>query len=219
MQNRPRIFINQDIECGITVVADKNIAHYLRHVMRTSECLVFNAGVEYNAVLSDNDKSLVIGDKTDHQDPSNDLIFYFAPIKKTDEMLNMVTQMGVAKLQPVITERTVAHHINWERMQKIIVEASEQSGRNTIPKLLPPIKFADLDLGGLIVADERAGHGKDISNKIESIKKMFVGPEGGFSPNEFEVMDKAGVQGLSLGKTILRAEVAAVVAISKALDK
>lgn len=219
MQNKPRIFINQDIKCGMTVAVDKNIAHYLRHVMRTSDCLVFNDGVEYNAVLSDNDKSLVIGDKTDHQDPSNDLIFYFAPIKKTDEMLNMVTQMGVAKLQPVITERTVAHHINWERMQKIIVEASEQSARNSIPTLLPPIKFADIDLNDLVVADERAGHGKEVSNKIESIKKIFVGPEGGFSPNEFEIMDKAGVHGLSLGKTILRAEVAAVVAISKALDK
>ncbi len=219
MQNKPRIFINQDIECGMTVAVDKNIAHYLRHVMRTAECLVFNKGMEYNAVLSDDGKSLVIGDKTDHQDPSNDLVFYFAPIKKTDEMLNMVTQMGVAVLQPVITERTVAHHINWERMQKIIVEASEQSGRNCIPKLLPPIKFADLDLYDLVVADERAGHGKDVSNKIKSIKKIFVGPEGGFSPNEFEIMDKAGVHGLSLGKTILRAEVAAVVAISKALDK
>ena len=219
MQNKPRIFINQDIECGMTVAVDKNISHYLRHVMRTTECLVFNDGIEYKAVLSDDGKFLVIGDKTDHQDPSNDLIFYFAPIKKTDEMLNMVTQMGVAVFQPVITERTVAHHINWERMQKIIVEASEQSGRNSIPKLLPPIKFADLDLSGLIVADERAGHGKKISNKIESIKKIFVGPEGGFSSNEFEIMDKAGVRGLSLGKTILRAEVAAVVAISKALDK
>ena len=219
MQNRPRIFINQDIEQGIKVIADKNIAQYLRHVMRTSECLVFNNGIEYNAVLSDDDKFIIVGDKTDHEDPSNDLTFCFAPIKKTDEMLNMVTQMGVAKLQPVITERTVAHHINWERMQKIIVEASEQSGRNSVPKLLPPIKFADLDFNNLVVADERAGHGKEVSNKIESIKKILIGPEGGFSPNEFGIMDNAGVRGLSLGKTILRAEVAAVVAVSKALDK
>ena len=57
------------------------------------------------------------------------------------------------------------------------------------------------------------------ANKIESVKKIFVGPEGGFAPQEFDAMDKAGVRGLSLGKTILRAEVAAVVAIAKVLDK
>ena len=219
MQNKPRIFINQKIESGIRVIADKNIAHYLRHVMRTSDCLVFNDGTEYSATLSDDDKYIVVGEKTNHQDPSNDLIFYFAPIKKTDEMLNMVTQMGVAQLQPVITTRTVAHHINWERMQKIIVEASEQSGRNSVPRLLPPIKFEDLDFVDFVVADERSVQGKDVPNKIESVKKIFVGPEGGFAPQEFDAMDKAGVRGLSLGKTILRAEVAAVVAIAKVLDK
>ena len=219
MQNKPRIFINQNIESGIRVVADKNTAHYLRHVMRTSDCLVFNDGIEYSATLSDDDKYIVVGEKTNHQDPSNDLIFYFAPIKKTDEMLNMVTQMGVAELRPIITARTVAHHINWERMQKIIIEASEQSGRNSVPKLLPPIKFDDLDLTDLIVADERSVAGKEVSNKIESVKKIFIGPEGGFSPQEFDAMDQAGVRGLSLGKTILRAEVAAVAAIAKVLDK
>ena len=219
MQNKPRIFINQKIESGARVVADKNIAHYLQHVMRTSDCLVFNEGNEYNATLSADGKYIDVKEKTEHKDPSNNLIFYFAPIKKTDEMLNMVTQMGVAELRPVITARTVAHHINWERMQKIIIEASEQSGRNSVPKLLSPIKFEDLDFNDLVVADERAGHGKEISNKIESVKKIFVGPEGGFSPQEFEVMDKAGVRSLSLGKTILRAEVAAVVAIAKVLDK
>ena len=219
MQNKPRIFINQKIESGIRIIADKNTAHYLRHVMRTGDCLVFNDGIEYSATLSDDDKYIVVGEKTDHQDPSNNLMFYFAPIKKTDELLNMATQMGVAKFQPVITSRTVAHHINWERMQKIIVEASEQSGRNSVPKLLPPIKFDDLGFTDLVVADERSVQGKEVSNKIESVKKIFIGPEGGFSPQEFDIMDKAAVRGLSLGKTILRAEVAAVVAIAKVLNK
>lgn len=219
MQNKPRLYIKDNLEQGKTVIADKNIAHYLRHVMRRNDSLVFNDGDEYNATLSEDGKFLLIGEKTDHKDPSNDLIFYFAPIKKTDELLNMVTQMGVSKIIPVITERTVAHHINWERQQKIIIEASEQSGRNSIPKLSDPIKFNDLDLNDIVVADERFAHGKEFSkNKILS-KRILVGPEGGFSVAEFEKMDKAGVVGLSLGKTILRAEVAAVVAVSKVLDK
>jgi 16S rRNA (uracil1498-N3)-methyltransferase len=162
---------------------------------------------------------MVVGEKTEHVDPSNDLIFCFAPIKKTDEMLNMVTQMGVAVFQPVITERTVAHHVNWERMKKIMVEASEQSGRNSVPKLLKPIKFDELDLHDLIVADERFAHGKNESGNVINGTRVFVGPEGGFSDSEFQKMDKLGVCGLSLGKTILRAEVAAVVSVAKVLNK
>ena len=218
MQNIPRIFLNQNIESGKVFPADKDIVHYLRHVMRRDNCLVFNNGVEYKAHLVDNDKNIMIDEKTNRADPSNDVILCFAPIKKTDELVNMATQMGIAQLQPVITERTVAHHINWGRMGKIVIEASEQSNRNSIPKLLPPIKFDDLDLAGLVVADERFAHG--LENKSEKVcgKKILIGPEGGFSDKEFEKLYGAGVRGLSLGKTILRAEVAAVVAVSKVVE-
>lgn len=219
MQNTPRIFLNQILESGKSYLADKEVIHYLLRVMRRRDCLVFNHGVEYNAVLSDDDKYLIIGDKTNHIDPVNDLIFCFAPIKKTDDLLNMVTQMGVAVIQPVITRRTVAAHINWQRMKKIIVEASEQSGRNSIPQLLPSIKFEDIDLSDMIVADERAAHGVGIESDLMSRKKILVGPEGGFSPDEFEKIDNSGAVKMSLGKTILRAEVAAVVAIAKVLNK
>ena len=219
MQNVPRIYLNQNLESGKTFPIDKDVVHYLRRVMRRDNCLVFNNGMEYSAILSDDNKNIIIGGKTNRIDPSNDIVFYFAPIKKIDEMLNMVTQMGVAVLQPVITERTVASHINWVRQKKIIVEASEQSNRNSIPELREPVKFDDLDLNNLTVADERFAHELKLENKQIKSNRIFVGPEGGFSPKEFEKMDKAGVYGLSLGKTILRAEVAAVVAISKVLNK
>ena len=101
----------------------------------------------------------------------------------------------------------------------IIIEAAEQSNRNSIPKLNEPVKFDDLDLKNLIVADERFAHGKKSTNKKITANRILIGPEGGFSDNEFAKMDGAGVYGLSLGKTILRAEVAAVVAISKVLNK
>ncbi len=218
MQNVPRIFINQNLEPGKSILVDKDIVHYLRHVMRRDDCLVFNDGIEYRAKLSEDNKSITIGIQTNHQDPSNNLVLYFAPIKKIDEMLNMVTQLGIGVLQPVITERTVARHVNWKRMQKIIIEASEQSGRNSIPQLLPPIQFKDVDFKNMCVADERAAHGKNIATEKRLLRKVFVGPEGGFSLSEFEFMDKAGVQGLSLGKTILRAEVAAVVALTRIIN-
>lgn len=215
MKNIPRIFINEKIEPGKIIQIDKDTVHYLKKVMRTDNCLIFNHGLEFTAALSADSKSLVVGCVTEHLDPSNEITFYFAPIKKTDDMLNMVTQMGVAKLQPVITDRTVAHHVNWKRIEKIIVEASEQSNRNSVPVLLPAIKFADLDKKGLVFADERAAYGKGFEKMTGPITSMLVGPEGGFSENEFDALDKAGAIGMSLGKTILRAEVAAIAALAK----
>lgn len=215
MQNVPRIFLNQNLDAGKIFPVDKDVVHYLRRVMRRNDCLVFNSGNEYNAHLSNDDKNIIVDEKTNHVDPSGNIIFYFAPIKKVDDLLNMATQMGVGVLQPVITERTVAHHINWTRMQKIITEASEQSNRNSVPELKEPIKFEDLDLNNLIVADERFAHGKESENQKIHGTRILIGPEGGFSESEFAKLDGAGVRGLSLGKTVLRAEVAAVVALSK----
>jgi 16S rRNA (uracil1498-N3)-methyltransferase len=215
MKNVPRIFINQEIEPGKTIPADKDVVHYLKNVMRTDKCLVFHNGIEFFAALSSDSKSLVIGNQTDHSDPGNKITLYFAPIKKTDDMLNMATQQGAARFQPVITDRTVAHHINWRRIEKIIIEASEQSGRNSIPELLPAIKFADLDKVGLVFADERAATGRELERLTVPADRVLVGPEGGFSDSEFDALDKSGARGISLGKTILRAEVAAVVALAK----
>lgn len=218
MQNIPRIFLDHNLETGKVFPVDKDIIHYLRRVMRRNDCLVFNNGIEYTAVLSDADK-MIIGEKTNHIDPSNNIILCFAPIKKMDELLNMVTQMGVGCLQPVITKRTVANHINWSRMQKIITEASEQSGRNSIPQLLEPIKFENLDLSDCIVADERAAHNANFSESGRVGNKILIGPEGGFAPEEFDKIDASEASKISLGKTVLRAEVAAVVAIAKVLNK
>ena len=219
MQNIPRIYINDSIKTGQIVSVDKDIVHYLHRVMRRNDCLVFNDGIEFSAVLSEDGKSLIVKEQTNHTDPSNNLTLCFAPIKKLDDLLNMATQMGVGYLQPVITERTVANHINWNRMKKIIIEAAEQSNRNSIPKLLEPIKFADLDFNNLVVADERFAHDKGYESSQIRLDKILVGPEGGFSLKEFEKLDAANVAKISLGKTILRAEVAAVVAIARVLDK
>jgi len=219
MQNIPRIFLDQNLSQNKICLVDKDVVHYLRHVMRRGDCLVFNGGNEYNAKLSEDNKHIIICDNTGRIDPSNNLTLCFAPIKKIEDLLNMATQMGVAVLQPVITSRTVAHHINWERMKKIVIEAAEQSNRNSIPTLLEPIKFENLDLRDVIVADERAAHGKDIKNNKNKFSKILIGPEGGFSDAEFEKIDKSGACGLSLGKTVLRAETAAVVAIAKVLNQ
>lgn len=214
MKNIPRIFINDNLGVGIQIPLVRDVMHYLTRVMRTRECLVFANGDEYTANISDDDKWLVVGEKTSHTDPSNDITLMFAPIKHTDDLINMATQMGVARFLPVITERTVAHHINWERMRKIATESAEQSNRNSVPEILQPVKFSDLDLSDVVFADERAAYGKEMLNNTDT-KKILIGPEGGFSDSEFSALDSAGAHGISLGKTILRAETAAIVALGK----
>lgn len=217
MKNIPRIFVGQNLQAGIKIPVEKDISHYLKHVMRRSDCLCFNNGDEFSATLSDDGKSLLVGNKTNRIDPTNEITLYFSPIKRLDDLLNMATQMGVKTLQPVITERTTAQHINWDRMKKIVIEAAEQSNRNSIPTILPIKKFSEINLSEIVFADERAAYGKEPANIPEDVKNILVGPEGGFSDAEFAALDKAGAIGISLGKTILRAELAAAVAISKVL--
>lgn len=217
MKNIPRIFMGDNLETGAVIPVDRGTMHYLTRVMRTNQCLVFGGGNEYRATLSDDGRTLNVGERTGHIDPSNDITLLFAPVKRTDDLLNMATQMGVATFQPVITERTNANHINWTRMVKIVVEASEQSNRNSVPKILPPKKFSELDLSGLVFADERVAYGKESSCVPDGANAILVGPEGGFSDAEFSALDNAGAHGISLGKTILRAELAASIAVEKLL--
>lgn len=214
MKNIPRIFVGNDVTENTIVPVSADIAHYLDRVMRQRDCLVFGAGREYVAQLSDDKRHLIIGGATAHTDPAGKITLFFAPIKRTDDLINMATQMGVAAFQPVITERTTAHHINWTRMEKIAHEAAEQSNRNSVPKFFPEIKLADIDLHGMVFADERAAYGADLPVACVS-DKILIGPEGGFSDAEFARLDAAGARGISLGKTVLRAELAAAVALAK----
>jgi 16S rRNA (uracil1498-N3)-methyltransferase len=216
MQNLPRIFINDKLEIGKQIPLSSEQSHYLTKVMRIDKCLVFNDDIEFEASVIGN--ALGIIHKTEHTDPSNKIVFCFAPIKQSrmEEMLNAATQMGVAVLQPVITDRTTERFPKWQRIEKIIIEASEQSGRNNVPKLLPPIKFSELDRNNLIFADERFAHENKVDmGKSKNYISILIGPEGGFSPAEFSALDKDGSIGISLGKTILRAETATVAALSK----
>lgn len=218
MKNIPRIFIDTELESGIQIPVSRDVSHYLGRVMRTDVCRVFGGGREFDARLAADGKTLHVGAMTSHADPSNSLIFCFAPIKRTDDMLNMVTQLGVAAFLPVITDRTVAHHINWDRMRKIVVESAEQSNRNSVPVILPPVKFSELDMDGLVFADERAAYGAMRSKLDITPRAVLVGPEGGFSDSEFAALDAGGARGISLGATILRAEVAAVAAVCRVMS-
>ena len=214
MKNIPRIFVGNNIKTGMIIPASREITHYLTRVMRRNDAIAFGGGHEFSAKLDDTGKNIIIGNDTGHNDPSGDTTLYFAPIKNTDDLINMATQLGVKKMVPVTTEHTTAHHINWERMKKIAVEAAEQSNRNSVPEISALIKFSDLDLSGIAFADERAAYGATRATTTK-IKSILIGPEGGFSDFEFAALDAAGAIGISLGQTILRAELAAAIAISR----
>ena len=218
MKNIPRIFVGNTVKSGDVLPAPRDVSHYLTRVMRRRDFIAFGGGHEFSANLSDDGKSFTIGAATPHTDPANDITLYFAPIKRTDDLINMATQMGVARIVPVITERVVAHNLNWDRMRKIAIEASEQSNRNSVPEIAAPVKFTDLNLTDMVFADERAAYGAKISAAARGAKQIFVGPEGGFSDTEFAALDAGGAHGISLGGTILRAELAAPIAISRIME-
>jgi len=216
MKNIPRIYIDDPLAPGKPIKLSDEVLHYLKKVMRTDKFLVFNSGQEFHADLS------VIGAPTGRPDPSGNFTLAFAPIRQArlEEMLAMCTQLGVAKLQPIVTERTTQHHINWNRIKKIIIESSEQSGRNSIPELATPQKFDEfIKNKNLFFADERFANDSLSASclmlPVQNDCVVLIGPEGGFSDTEFAALDNAGAIGISLGKTILRAETAAVVAITK----
>lgn len=218
MKNIPRLFCGDNIDTGMKIPAPRDAAHYLGRVMRTNEFLAFGGGNEFLARTSDDGRTFIIGEKTQHADPSGDITLAFAPIRRTDDVINMATQLGVARFLPVITKHTVAHNINWERMRKIATEAAEQSGRNSVPEILCPINFADLDLQNIAFADERTTRGVPAAD-VGDAKTILVGPEGGFSDDEFAALSAAHARGITLGATILRAELAAVAAVVKMGNK
>lgn len=238
MKNVPRIYLDEKLKAGATVLPPMDTVHYLTRVMRIrpgDDFLVFHNGTEFSARLNigqtkKDPATIIIGTPTQHVDPSNSITLAFAPIKqaRAEELVSMCTQMGIMRFIPVITDHTTAKHINWDRIRKIAIEAAEQSGRNSIPEVMPPVKFSEFiskNGADIIYADERAAHdGNQIAEsgnrKAESEKNaptLLVGPEGGFSDAEFDALRNARARAISLGKTILRAEVAAIAACAKIL--
>jgi len=228
MKNVPRVFIDSELREGAEGILPPAAVHYLTHVMRTNRFLAFNNGDEYEAELTHN-SYFILHNSTGRSDPSGKWEFYFAPIKKIEDLIAGIVQMGARVLQPVITERTVARRVNWPRMKKIIIENAEQSGRNSVPELRPPIPFDALDKKGIVYGDERGVSLRGVKRRsnLDEIAvpcglamttatnhahelRLLVGPEGGFSDAEFDALGRAGAVGVCLAPTILRAEVAAV---------
>lgn len=224
----PRLFIDQPLGADSTPVIDGAAAHYLLGVMRLKAgdpVLLFdNCSGEWLAVIADATRrsaTLQIERHLRGIEAVPDLWLCFAPVKKArlDWIIEKATELGVARLQPVITERTIVERIKQERLAAQIVEACEQCGRTALPTLADPVKLPQLLKDwpaerALLFADEAGG--VPMARLVAPAPAaVLTGPEGGFTDRERAMLTAhPAVHRLALGPRILRAETAAIAAVS-----
>lgn len=227
-RSAPRLYVEADLGTGVAVPVDGNAAHYLISVMRVKDgdaVLLFNGRDGEWAARARNirkrDLVLECVEQTKPLETVPDFWLCAAPIKKgrIDLVMEKATELGVARIVPVLMARCVVDKLNPERLAAQMIEAAEQCGRTALPELGETVKldallkdwpigrmlfFAD-ELGGAPMRKAFAAH--------PGAAALLVGPEGGFTTQEREAIraHPAAVP-ISLGPRILRAETAAIAA-------
>jgi 16S rRNA (uracil1498-N3)-methyltransferase len=222
-----RLFFSATLSADMFDKLDKSQSHYLTKVMRVKENEVFslfNKNGEWEAKILGISKSIVEF-KTIKQlrqkENTKELWLAFSPIKSNYQnfMIQKATELGVTKFLPIIFERTIVRKINKERLEKIVIEASEQSNRINVPiieesqKLNNFLKTNSIDL---IFTDLNSNNNKiDKSKLTDRPVCIIIGPEGDFSEAEREkILSFSGVQAIKINENILRSETAVISAIS-----
>ena len=223
----PRLFVRQPLGDGSAVALDAGQANYLGNVLRLgvgAELLLFDGfSGEWLARIDEAAKkrmTLAVERKTREPESIPDVWLAFAPIKRaqTDWLVGKATELGAAKLVPVMTQRTVAERVRLDRLESIAIEAAEQCGRTRVPEIVEPMPLRrfveELDPArNLYFADE--GGGKAATDAFhEGPAAILIGPEGGFTEEERAFVRGTGATPISLGPRILRAETAALASLS-----
>jgi 16S rRNA (uracil1498-N3)-methyltransferase len=243
----PRLHVDDALKAGAAVTLDRSKAHYLRHVLRLkpgAEVLAFNGrDGEWRATLSVEGRttSLALQDQARQQPTAIDLHYLFAPLKheRLDYMVQKAVEMGVSRLQPVLTRHTQVQRVNQQRMRANVVEAAQQCGVLSIPEVAAPTTFNHMLAARkaerlLVFCDEDA----PVKDPIAALSDarlapnamlpltmstsdnpqplaLLIGPEGGFAEEERAAIEKQpNVIRLSLGPRVLRADTAAVAALA-----
>jgi len=224
----PRLFVGGPLGPGISVELDAGQANYLGNVMRLKvgdEALLFDgASGEWLARVSDAGKkrmTLSIESRTGEQEAVPDCWLAFAPVKRsqTDWLVEKATELGIARLLPVTTKRTVVERVKLERLDAIAIEAAEQCNRTTVPQIAEPQTLENFLKGRgtdrtLYFADEAGGEPAVTAFK-PGPAVLLTGPEGGFTDKERDAIRAApNAVPVSLGPRILRAETAALAVIT-----
>jgi 16S rRNA (uracil1498-N3)-methyltransferase len=224
----PRLFVRDRLGEGATVELNSAQANYLGNVMRLrpgAELLVFDGQTgEWLAQVAAAAKkrmTLSVARLTRAIEALPDVWLAFAPVKRsqTDWLVEKATELGAARLLPVITQRTIAERVKLERLEAIAIEASEQCGRTLLPGVGEPVSLKRLlaehdPARRLYFADE--GGGDPAAQAFEAGPALILtGPEGGFTDDERALVRAApNAIAISLGPRILRAETAALAALA-----
>jgi 16S rRNA (uracil1498-N3)-methyltransferase len=227
-----RVYVDSPLAERTEIACTRDQTNYLKTVLRVadgSRVLVFNGyDGEWSASLryrGKRDVVLAVDARTRPQSAGPDLTYLFAPLKRSrlDYMVQKATEMGVARLSPVLTRRTIAERVNTDRMRANAIEAAEQCGVLRVPEVDEPLSFtkmlADWDEARpIIFCDEAASAGGSLV-ALAPVPRgplaVLIGPEGGFAPEErAALLDRSYVTTLSLGPRIMRADTAAVAALA-----
>jgi 16S rRNA (uracil1498-N3)-methyltransferase len=228
----PRLFVTAPLEAAAAVTLDRSQAHYLTHVLRLKAgdgVLVFNGhDGEWSATIEGGKRAatLRVGAKTRPQTAAADLHYLFAPLKsaRLDYMVQKAVELGVSRLQPVLTRHGQVARVNLDRMRGNAVEAAEQCGILSLPDIGAPVALPRLlaerdPARWLIFCDEAA----EVENPAAALGAVaprsplavLVGPEGGFADDERALLlGLPNVVRIALGPRILRADTAAVAALA-----
>jgi 16S rRNA (uracil1498-N3)-methyltransferase len=222
------LFVETPLNTAVRVELDAAQTNYLGNVMRLKEgdrLLLFDgASGEWLADVAEVGKRrmvLAVTEPTRPQESVPDLWLAFAPIKKArvDWLVEKAVELGVARLLPVVTQRTIVDRLNLDRMSAHMIEAAEQCGRTALATIDEPIKLAELlrtrdPARTLYFADETGGEPAR-SAFVPGPALILIGPEGGFTPDEgATIRAAANSMPVSLGPRILRAETAALAAVA-----
>lgn len=223
----PRLFVRQPLGDSASIELDAKQANYLGNVLRLNvgaELLVFDGlSGEWLARIAEAGKRrmiLSVDRQTREAESIPDAWLAFAPVKRaqTDWLVEKATELGVARLIPVKTQRTVAERVRLDRLESIAIEAAEQCGRTRVPQIVEPTTLRRLideadPARRFYFADE--GGGEPVALTFtEGPALILVGPEGGFAEEERLLVRGSGALAISLGPRILRAETAALAALS-----
>ncbi|MFT4026684.1 MAG: 16S rRNA (uracil(1498)-N(3))-methyltransferase [Novosphingobium sp.] len=223
-KSAPRLFVPGPLAGGVAVAIEGAQAHYLAKVMRVGEgdavVLCDDATGEWVArVASAGKREVVLIPETRarKREQVPDFTLCAALLKKPhfDLVLEKATELGVRRIQPVITRRCVADSLNAERARAIVTEAAEQCARTALPELAAPLKLEALlrEWTGrtLFFADENGGEPAAGAFAGPGPAALLIGPEGGFDAAEREaIRTLPQARPISLGPRILRAETAAI---------
>lgn len=226
-----RLYVENDLSAGALVELQRSQAHYLASVMRqkTGNVLsVFNGrDGQWEALINTLDKkstSLICQNQTLLQTAEANLTLFFAPTKNvsTSYIVQKATELGVSKICPIRTERTIVNKVNVEKLHLVAIEAAEQCERLTIPDVedIVDLKkcFSGKSFGGKLVICAERGVSENLNRTLGALTgddAILIGPEGGFSESEFEFLKNLdNALPITMGARIMRADTAVIAALA-----